>query len=283
MQVNRIQSNTQYQPVVKSPAFSGGISHNLCRKLLADGAEFADILEKSAKIKDINADVFVLSDGLYNKNEKTAEFVLSAVDEIGFIPGLENVKPKILKIKGNSLKDAFNSVKSDELASVNKSLADDMIEVEKAADEKAAEYARKHCDDELQYVTGAGNLWGAAYSFAMCYMEEMLWMRTKSISAAEFFHGTLEVIDRDSNLLIFMGEDDARKQTDRVYAFAQRICANIAVFDTKDYAMEGIEEKFRGLLSPIIMGAVFNRITAHLEEERKHPLEIRRYYRRLKY
>ncbi len=125
MQVNRIQSNTQYQPVVKSPAFSGGISHNLCKKLLADGAEFADILEKSAKIKDINADVFVLSDGLYNKNEKTAEFVLSAVDEIGFIPGLENVKPKILKIKGNSLKDAFNSVKSDELASVNKSLADD--------------------------------------------------------------------------------------------------------------------------------------------------------------
>ena len=65
----------------------------------------------------------------------------------------------------------------------------------------------------------------------------------KSISAAEFFHGTLEVIDRDSNLLIFMGEDDARKQTDRVYAFAQRICANISVFDTKDYAMEGIEEK----------------------------------------
>ena len=166
---------------------------------------------------------------------------------------------------------------------LDKSLADDMIEVEKAADEKAAEYARKHCDDELQYVTGAGNLWGAAYSFAMCYMEEMLWMRTKSISAAEFFHGTLEVIDRDSNLLIFMGEDDARKQTDRVYAFAQRICANISVFDTKDYAMEGIEEKFRGLLSPIIMGAVFNRITAHLEEERKHPLEIRRYYRRLKY
>lgn len=121
MQINRIQNNTPAQ----QPAFSGGISYNLCKKLLADGAEFSDVFEKSAKISDINKNTFVLSDGLYNLKEKTAEFILSAVDRIKFIPGLENVNPKVLKVKGSSLNDAFKNIKPEELASVNKALADD--------------------------------------------------------------------------------------------------------------------------------------------------------------
>ena len=32
----------------------------------------------------------------------------------------------------------------------------------------------------------------------MCYWEEQHWIRTKSIHSAEFFHGTLEIIDRDT-------------------------------------------------------------------------------------
>ncbi len=121
MQITRIQNN----PPAQQPAFSGGISHNLCKKLLADGAEFSDVFEKSAKISDINENTFVLSDGLYNVKEKTAEFILSAVDRIKFIPGLENVNPKVLKVKGSSLNDAFKNIKPEELASANKVLAED--------------------------------------------------------------------------------------------------------------------------------------------------------------
>ena len=108
-------------------------------------------------------------------------------------------------------------------------------------------------------------------------------MKTKSISASEFFHGTLEVIERDSNVMIFMGEDEARVQTDRVYAFVKTICNNITVFDTKEYHMEGIDDQFRGILSQVIMAAIYARINVQLEEARKHPMDIRRYYRRLKY
>lgn len=155
--------------------------------------------------------------------------------------------------------------------------------VQKAADASAAAFAGAHCDDTMHYVIGGGNLWGAAYSFAMCYMEEMLWMRTKSISAADFFHGTLEVIERDSNVTIFAGEDEARCLTDRVCAFIHRICKNVTVFDTKDYELPGIDERFRALLSPVVIAAVYARLNVHLEEERKHPMDIRRYYRRLDY
>ncbi len=158
-----------------------------------------------------------------------------------------------------------------------------LVEVQKASDDKAAAYAAKYKDEPLQYLVGTGNLYGFAYCTAMCLMEEMLWMTTKSIHGAEFFHGTLEVIDRDSVVMLFKGEDATRPLMDRVENFTNTICKNVIVFDTKDYALKGISEEFRGLVSPMVMSAVCSRICAHLEEELKHPMAIRRYYRRLDY
>lgn len=126
MQVNRIQFTPATN--VKTPSFSGGISCDLAAKVLADGATISDLCEKSAKIANVNKDVFVLSDGVYNSKDKVAEFLLSAVNEINFIPGLENIKPKSLKVKGNSLKDAFQNISKKELESANDSLADDINE-----------------------------------------------------------------------------------------------------------------------------------------------------------
>lgn len=39
---------------------------------------------------------------------------------------------------------------------------------------------------------GAGNTYGAAYEYAMCVLEEMQWIATKSIHAAEFSMGLLK-------------------------------------------------------------------------------------------
>ena len=158
-----------------------------------------------------------------------------------------------------------------------------MVEIGKAADCKARAFAEKHWNDDMLYVSGAGNLWGCAYTLAMCYMEEMLWMRTKSISCADFFHGTLEVIEKNTNLLVMVGEDAARCQAERVIRFANTVCDNVEVFDISDYETPGVDADMRKLFAPMIMQAVYARIVANLEDLRKHPTEIRRYYHRLAY
>lgn len=181
------------------------------------------------------------------------------------------------------MKEAGEFVEYDEFYQQTDKLGDALVSVQKAADSKAEEFASKHGDDEMHYVVGGGMLKGAAYSYAMCYMEEMLWMRTKSVSCADFFHGTLEVIERDSNVTVFKGEDSARAQAERVERFLPRICNNITVFDTKEYELPGINDKFREILTPIVMSAIYARINVHLENVRKHPMEIRRYYHKLDY
>ncbi len=127
MLVNKIQNNniTSNKSNVNSVSFSGGINCDLAKKVLADGAKFSDVFEKAEKIANVNKDFFVLSDGLYNIKDKSAEFVLSAVNKISFIPGLENVKPRVLKVKGSSLKEAFQNINKDELGLLNKALEND--------------------------------------------------------------------------------------------------------------------------------------------------------------
>lgn len=49
---------------------------------------------------------------------------------------------------------------------------------------------------------GAGNTYGAAYEYAMCVLEEMQWIATKSIHAAEFFHGTIEMTDKSMSFVL---------------------------------------------------------------------------------
>lgn len=162
-------------------------------------------------------------------------------------------------------------------------LAVDLVEVEKAADAFGEAFAKKHCEDSLHYFVGAGNQYGSTYSYAMCYWEEQHWIRTKSIHSAEFFHGTLEVIDKNTAVTVFMGEDSQRPLSERVVRFLPKVCANFSVIDSKDYDLPGISEKFRGNLSHLVTHAVTQRIDAHIEKINCHPVDIRRYYRQFDY
>ena len=168
-------------------------------------------------------------------------------------------------------------------AQLDAHLAVDLAEVEKAADAFGLAFAQKHHDDKLHYFVGAGNQYGSTYSYAMCYWEDQHWIRTKSIHSSEFFHGMLEIVDRDTPVTVFVGEDSQRPLSERVVRFLPRVCANYTVIDSRDYALPGIDERFRGNLSHLVTHAVTQRIDAHIEAINCHPMEIRRYYRRLDY
>lgn len=169
------------------------------------------------------------------------------------------------------------------ISEIQTALPDALCAVKEKGDAQAEAYAEAYKDEPIQYLIGAGNLWGWAYCYAMCIMEEMQWMRTKSVSGADFFHGTLEVIDRDTSVVLFKGEDDARPLMDRVEKFVNTISNKVTVFDSADFELKGISPEFRGILSPFVLNALCKRVSKHLEWKRKHPLPIRRYYRRLDY
>ncbi|WP_223778236.1 SIS domain-containing protein [Streptomyces sp. 135] len=168
---------------------------------------------------------------------------------------------------------------ADELASVPRL----MVDVAKQADPAASTFAETHQDTDYHFLVGGGNLWGFTYLYSMCILEEMQWLRTTRVHSAEFFHGSLELLEEDTSVMVFQGEDETRPLTDRVEAFAKRISRDVTVFDTRDYALEGISPEFRGLLAPLVLDTVMGRVSKHLERVRDHSLDLRRYYRVMDY
>ena len=196
----------------------------------------------------------------------------------------ENEQLKFFMVADRFMKNAGQFPQYDDFyAQMDEHFARDLVEVQKAADEWARSYAERHHDDALHYFVAAGSQYGSTYSYAMCYWEEQHWLRTKSIHAAEFFHGMLEVVDRDTNVTVFLGEDAERPLAERVARFLPRICARYELIDSKDYDLPGISPEYRGYLSHLVTHMVTERIDAHIEALNCHPMEIRRYYRQLDY
>lgn len=235
----------------------------------------AEMVDGVKKAQDAGAKVIGFVDFPDTKLAKMVDYLISY--------------PKNEQLKFFMVADRFmyNAGEFDEYhelyAELDKHLARGLVEVEKAADEMGERLARKHMNDSIHYFVGAGNQYGATYSYAMCFWEEQHWIRTKSIHSAEFFHGMFEIVDRDTAVTVFIGEDSQRALSERVAKFLPRVCANYNIIDTKDYELKGISEKFRGHLSHLLMRAITTRIDVHLEKLNCHPMEIRRYYRQLDY
>jgi fructoselysine-6-phosphate deglycase len=162
-------------------------------------------------------------------------------------------------------------------------IPDELVNVKKASEKKAEEFALKYKDENYHMLVGSGTAWGRTYAYAMCVLEEMQWIPTKSIHAAEFFHGTIELVDENTSMILLTSEDETRPLMERVENFAKKYTEKLTIMDTKDYPLEGISPEFRKYLAPLVLATALQRFSVHLEDKREHSLEKRRYYRTVAY
>lgn len=171
----------------------------------------------------------------------------------------------------------------DEFVKTLKLMPKVLLTVRQENDKKALNFATKHKNTKFHMFVGSGNTWGETYCFAMCVLEEMQWIATKSIHAAEFFHGTVEMTEKDMSFVLLKGEDETRSLVDRVEKFVRKYSDVVEVFDTKDFELNGVSENMRKYISPMVMATQLERVSAHLENVTGHSLDIRRYYRTVEY
>lgn len=164
-----------------------------------------------------------------------------------------------------------------------KRLPELLVSVKENFEDGAAALAQEIKDENYHIFTGAGTAWPEAHYYGMCILEEMQWIRTRPVHASDFFHGTLELVEPGVSLFIFKGEDACRPLTERVESFAKRYTDKVRILDAASASLPGISQKTRSLISPIILATMLERLSAHLEVLRDHPLITRRYYKRVEY
>ena len=158
-----------------------------------------------------------------------------------------------------------------------------LVAVKGEFDGAAEAYAETIKNESWHMIAAAGNCWPEAWYFAMCMVEEMQWVKMRPVHAADFFHGAFELLDKDASLMILKGEDQARPLAERVERFARQYAGRTFVLDTTSFALPGISAAMRPLVSPIVLASALERLIAHLAVKRQHPLNIRRYYKRVPY
>ena len=165
----------------------------------------------------------------------------------------------------------------------------DLLDIRKKFEPKAEELAKKYALAPYTMFVGSGALWGETILFAMCILEEMQWKRTRYITSADFFHGTLELVERGVPVFLFKGEDESRKLDERVEAFLTNFAdrtkdEDVVVIDTAEYAIPGLDDDFRVIVSPWILTILTtDRLARYYETVTKHNLKYRRYYHQFDY
>ena len=157
-----------------------------------------------------------------------------------------------------------------------------LLESKRSFEDRAAELAKVVAASAYHVFVGAGSTWPEAFYYAMCILEEMQWIRTRPVHAADFFHGPLELIEPGVSCFLLQGEDPSRPLVERVEQFVKKYGDPPVVLDSAAL-VSGVSESVRSLISPVVLATVLERVSAHVEVLRDHPLTTRRYYRQVNY
>jgi fructoselysine-6-P-deglycase FrlB-like protein len=151
------------------------------------------------------------------------------------------------------------------------------------AEPQLADIAEAFKDEPITYVLGSGPSYGWAYGLAMCFLQEMQWKHAAAFNSGEFFQGAFEMVDDDTAVLLWIGDDASRPMGERAKNFLDQYCKKAQYVDVRDLELPGIPESVRGDVSPIVVGALANRLAQHYESVRGHDLEQRRYMFKVEY
>jgi fructoselysine 6-phosphate deglycase len=152
-----------------------------------------------------------------------------------------------------------------------------------ANDRRAAEDARRYKDDRILYHVACGPGFTTAYVFGVCILMEMLWLHSYPIEAAEFFHGPFEIVDRNTPLILILGEDPSRPLMERVVRFCKKYTERLMIYDSRDFAMPGIDPAIRPIVAPYVLQSALKRLSTHLSVWHGKPLSTRRYMWKTEY
>ena len=162
-------------------------------------------------------------------------------------------------------------------------LPEALLAAKSSFEPRAAGLAEKFRNEPYHIITGAGSAWPEAFYYGMCILEEMQWIRTRPVHASDFFHGTFELVEKGVSVILLKSEDEFRPLAERVERFARQYTDKLNVIDPAEADLPNIPQAFRALLSPVILATQLERLSAHLEHLRNHPLTTRRYYKRVAY
>lgn len=134
------------------------------------------------------------------------------------------------------------------------------------------------------FIVASGPNEGAGQTFAACYLMEMQNLVAVSSGGNDFLHGTHEMVEESTAVLVLVGEDGARGIAERAATFARKYSQHALVLDSKELPMNGVSADHRGVVAALLYASsVTARLAQHVEAATHRPLISRKYMWKVDY
>lgn len=154
----------------------------------------------------------------------------------------------------------------------------------KASKLPAVQFAEKYKDDSMIYALGSGPTFDVVYETTLCSLLEGQWINSACIHSGEFFHGALEITDKNVPFILFMSDGSTRHLDARVLDFLYRFGAKVTVIDGKDFGISNtVDPNVAEYFNPAVLNAACRVYIQELADARGHALSTRRYMWKLEY
>jgi fructoselysine 6-phosphate deglycase len=165
----------------------------------------------------------------------------------------------------------------DELVKAIAALPEQLHRIKDAERARGMELAQRYQREEMYYLLASGILSSLNYQYAICILNEMLWVDAAHVHSGEFRHGPFEVADKETTYLMLMDNGESRALDERALKFLRRVTDKVIVFDAAQYP------EVHPLLSPFVIGSMWYWFPHGLSTLRQHPLSVRRYMWKVDY
>ncbi len=151
-------------------------------------------------------------------------------------------------------------------------------------DDQLTRIAAEIADAGHVFVVGSGPNEGAAETFAACYLMEMQNLIAVPSGGNDFLHGTHEMVEESTAVVVLVGEDHSRPIAERAATFTRTYSQHALVLDSTELPMDGVAPEHRGVVSALLFASsVIARLAQHVEAATERPLISRKYMWKVDY
>ncbi len=125
----------------------------------------------------------------------------------------------------------------------------------------AAAWAEQNADKPCINVMAQGPLYGAAYIFSICNIQEMLQIDSCTINTCDFFHGPFEILDKRTSLFQLISVGRSRCNDERGIRFVARYGGErVYQLDAKELGLNDIKDSVSEYFNHLIFAPILNNV-----------------------
>lgn len=125
----------------------------------------------------------------------------------------------------------------------------------------AAAWAERNADKPCINVMAQGPLFGAAYVFSICNVQEMLQIDSCTINTCDFFHGPFEILDKRTSLFQLISVGRQRANDERGIRFVNQYGGErVYQLDAKELGLNDIKDSVSEYFNHLIFSPILNNV-----------------------